>query len=151
MRLLPLLALLLLAGCASFDERWAEARFEGVSYPSVYGVVVATVSSEGFAVPERDPQTGEVHSDWVYGTSRSVVRGPSRRRVHATIRPEGDAACRVRLRVEEQVIRQGGLLATNVRESDNWEDWEDNFDDAEFLLAKMSALLASYRAREAAP
>jgi len=151
MRLPLALVLLLLAGCSSFEERWAEARFEDVSYPSIYGVVLATVSAEGYAVPERDPQAGEVHTDWIYGTSRSVVRGPSRRRVHAEIAPLAERAFRVRLRVEEQVIRQGGLLATNVRESDNWEEFDDNFDDAEYLLAKMNSLLQAYHAREPEP
>ncbi len=147
----PLLLLALLAGCSSLNERWAEATFRDLSYPSLYAVVLATVDAEGFAVRERDPQTAELHSDWIYGSSRSVVRGPARRRVHAALQPAGKDAWRVRLRVEEQVIRKGGMLATNVRESENWEDFEDNFDDAEFLVAKIAALLREHHARETAP
>lgn len=151
MRLLLPLALLLLPACSSLGERWAEATFQGLSYPSLYAVVLSTVDAEGYGVPQRDPQTAEIHSDWIYGTSRSVVRGPSRRRVHAEILQAGEAAWRVRLRVEEQVIRKGGMLATNVRESENWEEFEDNFDDAEFLVAKIAALLREHRARGTAP
>ena len=151
MRLLPLLAVLLLTGCSSVSERWAEAHFYDISYPSLYGVVVTTVDAEGFAVRDRDPQTAEIHSDWVYGTSMRVVRGPSRRRVHAELLPQGEDAYLVRLRVEEQVVRKGGMLATNVRESENWEEFDDNYDDAEYLMAKVAALLQAHRARAATP
>ncbi len=151
MRLLPLLAALLLAGCSALEERWAEARFAGISYPALYGVVLTTVDADGFAVRDRNPQTAAIHSEWVYGTSQSVVRGPSRRRVHALIEPvEGDAFM-VRLRVEEEVVRKGGMLATNVRESENWEPFEDNFDEAEYLMAKIAALLDAHRSRAKVP
>jgi hypothetical protein len=149
--LLPFALLLSLPACSSLGERWAEASFHGISYPSLYAVVLSTVDAEGYAVPLRDPQTAELHSDWIYGTSRSVVRGPSRRRVHAELEPVGEDGWRVRLRVEEQVIRKGGMLATNVRESENWEEFEDNFDDAEYLMAKIAALLREHRARGNAP
>jgi hypothetical protein len=151
MRLLLPLALLLLPACSALTERWAEATFHDLSYPSLYAVVLSTVDAEGYAVTQRDPQTAELHSDWIYGTSRSVVRGPSRRRVHARMEPAGEGAWRVRLRVEEQVIRKGGMLATNVRESENWEEFEDNFDDAEYLMAKIAALLREHRALGTAP
>jgi hypothetical protein len=151
MRLPLLLVVLLLTGCASQPERWAEAVFDDISYPALYGVLVTTVDAEGFAVRDRDPQTAEMHSEWVYGTSRRVVRGPARRRVHATIEELDVRSFRVRLRVEEEVVRKGGMLATNVRESENWEPFEDNFDDAEYLMAKMDALLQAHRARAVAP
>ena len=151
MRLLACLVLLGLASCSSPSERWAEASFGGISYPSLYTAVLTTLDAEGFLVRERDPQTPELHSDWVYGTSQRNVRGPSRRRVHTEITDEGGEIWRVRVRVEEQVVRKGGMLATNVRESENWEDYEDNFDDAEYLMAKISALLEAHRRRAAAP
>ncbi|MBM3985040.1 MAG: hypothetical protein FJ296_05020 [Planctomycetes bacterium] len=151
MRLLPLLALLLLPACSTLRERWAEASFQDISYPSLYAVVLSTVDAEGYAVIQRDPQSAELHSEWIYGTSRTVVRGPSRRRVHAEMEPVGEKGWRVRLRVEEQVVRKGGMLATNVRESENWEEFEDNFDDAEYLMAKIAVLLREHRERGNAP
>ena len=151
MRLLPWLALLLLAGCNVLNERWAEARFEGISYPSLYGVVLSTMDAEGYVVREREPSAASLESDWVYGTSLRQVRGPSRRRAHAEIKPVGQDQWLVRVRVEEQVVRKGGMLATNVRESENWEDYEDNFDDAEYLMAKVAALLDAHRQRVNAP
>jgi len=151
MRFLPWLVLLLLAGCASVNERWAEARFEGISYPSLYGVVLSTFDAEGYSVRERDPSAATLESDWVYGTSMRVVRGPSRRRAHAELKSVSEGQWLVRVRVEEEVVRKGGMLATNVRESENWEDFEDNFDDAEYLMAKIAALLEAHRARTNAP
>ena len=151
MRLLPWLAVLLLAGCATVGERWAEAGFQDISYPSLYGVVLSTFDAEGFVCRDRDGQAAELNSDWVYGTSMRVVRGPSRRRAHAEIKAVGEGKWLVRIRVEEQVVRKGGMLATNVRESENWEDYDDNFDDAEYLMAKVAALLDAHRARAATP
>jgi hypothetical protein len=50
----------------------------------------------------------------------------------------------VRLRVAEEVIRKGGFLNRNVRESDDWEEYRDNFEDAELLAEKVRALLAEH-------
>ena len=141
MRFLPWLALLLLTGCTAGGERWAEAHFEGISYPSLYGVVLSTFDAEGYPVRERDPSVADLQSDWVYGTSMRMVRGPSRRRARAELRSAGEGQWLVRVRVQEEVVRKGGMLATNVRESENWEEFEDNFDDAEYLMAKISALI----------
>ena len=151
MRLLPWLALLLLAGCTAGGERWAEAGFEGISYPSLYGVVLSTFDAEGYVVRDRNPSAPRLESEWVYGTSMRMVRGPSRRRAHAEIKSVGDSQWLVRVRVEEEVVRKGGMLATNVRESENWEEFDDNFDDAEYLMAKIAALLDAHRARTTAP
>ena len=50
---------------------------------------------------------------------------------------------RVRLRVKEEVLRKQGLLATQVRENEEWEIYEDNLEEAEFLMAKLKALIPS--------
>jgi len=144
-----LLCVALASGCAGFSERWVEARFDEVSYASVYNIVLTTVDAEGYAVRNRQVNTGEISSAWVYGTSQRAVRGPSRRRVHARVEPDGERSWLVRLRVEEEVVRKGGLLATQVRESDNWEPYEDNFEDAEYLIARIAALLAEFRRQPA--
>ena len=146
MRFLPWLALLFLAGCTAGSERWAEARFEGISYPSLYGVVLSTFDAEGYPVRERDPSVANMKSDWVYGTSMRMVRGPSRRRAHAELRSVAEGQWLVRVRVEEEVVRKGGMMATNVRESENWEPFDDNFDDAEYLMAKIQALVQAGQA-----
>lgn len=154
--LLPSLTLLLLVlpsllatGCTSTPERWAETRVDGVSYSVLYNLVLSTIDAEGFTVRHREPQSGRIESDWVYGTSQRTVRGPSRRKVIAVIEPfEGDVF-RVALRVAEEVIRKGGLLATNVRASDDWEEYDDNFDDAEYLVAKIAALIRAAQGEHA--
>ena len=144
----PLLLLALLgpvliatAGCSGTQERWAETHVNDVTYSVLYNLVLTTVDAEGFTVRKREPQSGRIESDWVYGTSQRSVRGPSRRKVIAVIEPVEDNDYRVSLRVAEEVIRKGGLLATNVRASDDWEEFDDNFDDAEYLMAKISALI----------
>ncbi|MHC5212299.1 MAG: hypothetical protein ACYTG2_16400 [Planctomycetota bacterium] len=143
---LSLLAALTVAvhtGCASNSERWAEGSFPGVSYSVLYNVVLTTVDAEGFVVRYRDPQKGAFESEWVYGTSQRVVRGPSRRKVYARIVREADDRYMVRLRVAEEVVRKGGLMAVGVRESEDWEPFEDNYEDAEYLMAKLVALVRS--------
>jgi uncharacterized lipoprotein len=143
--LLPLL-LAALAGCSTTDERWAEASYEHLSYASLYNVVLTTIDAEGYPVTIRDPQRGTVETDWVYGQSNTVVRGPARRKVYATITPlDGADGYRVRLRVAEEVIPRGGLLATHPRASDDWKPFDDNFDIAEYLMAKIAALLVGNR------
>lgn len=136
--LLPLLAT---AGCSSTPERWAETRVNDVTYSVLYNLVQTTIDAEGFIVRKREPQTGRIESDWVYGTSQRRVRGPSRRKVFAVIEPIENDDFRVAVRVAEEVIRKGGLLATNIRASDDWEEFDDNFDDAEYLMAKIAALI----------
>jgi hypothetical protein len=143
---LLLLALLLSCGCASSNERWAEAAYGGISYQNLYGVVQTTVDAEGYAARVRDVQKGRLESDWVYGNSNTVVRGPARRKVFAVIEPLPDeAGYLLRLRVAEEVIPRGGLLAMNPRASEDWEAFEDNFDAAEYLMAKIDALLSENR------
>jgi hypothetical protein len=147
-RLALLAVLLLAAGCASSNERWAEAVYAKISYQNLYGVVQTTIDAEGYPARVRDVQTGRIETDWVYGNSNTVVRGPARRKVFARIEPlpeeEGDGFL-VRLRVAEEVIPRGGLLAVNPRESDDWEAFQDNFDTAEYLMAKIAALLPDHR------
>ena len=126
MRLVAALTLLLLASCSSFNERWASAQFDEISYPALFGVVVTTLGAEGYTVRDYDAQTAQVDSEWVYGTSQRSVRGPSRRRAHALIVQLAERSFQVRIRVQEEVIRKGGMLATNVRDSDDWEEFEDN-------------------------
>jgi hypothetical protein len=146
-----LLPALLSSGCSSTPERWAETRVNDVTYSVLYNLVLTTIDAEGFIVRKREPQSGRIESDWVYGTSQRRVRGPSRRKVFAVIEPiEGDDF-RVAVRVAEEVIRKGGLLATNIRASNDWEEFDDNFDDAEYLMAKIAALLDAHRARATAP
>jgi hypothetical protein len=151
MRLVMALTLLLLASCSAVNARWASAQFTGIAYPTLFGAVTMTIQAEGYEVPATDAQTAKIDSAWVYGTSQRVVRGPSRRRVHADIEAIADRSFRVRMRVEEEVIRKGGMLATNVRESKDWESFEDNYDDAEYLMAKLSALLEAHRYKGAEP
>ena len=152
MRLVAALSLLLLASCSSFSERWASARFDQISYPALYQVVVTTLGAEGYTVRNFDAQTAKLESEWVYGTSQRQVRGPSRRRVHVEITPlEVDRSFLVRIRVEEEVIRKGGMLATNVRESEDWEPFDDNYDDADYVIAKLAALLDAHRSRNPQP
>jgi hypothetical protein len=140
--LLPaLLAATVLSACSSPTERWAEGGFPGISYSVLYNVVLTTVDAEGYTVRTRDPQKGSFESEWVYGTSQRVVRGPSRRKVYARIEPDPVEGYLVRLRVAEEVIRKGGMLAVNVRESDDWEGFEDNYEDAEYLMARLVALV----------
>jgi hypothetical protein len=130
-----------LAGCASNRERWAEGSFANVSYPVLYNVALTTVDAEGFVVRYRNPQQGEFESDWIYGTSQRVVRGPSRRKVYVRIQPEEGDRYLVRLRVAEEIVRKGGMMAVNVRESEDWEEFDDNYEDAEYLMAKLVALI----------
>ncbi len=139
-----LLPALLATGCATQPERWAESRFLGLSLPALQSVALTTVSSEGYPVRPRDQRPGGFTSDWLYGTSQLAVRGPSRRRVIAEIVPDGGGLL-LRLRVEEHVVVKGGMLAMHVRESEDWEPFPDNFDAAEFLVAKVSSLLSDYR------
>jgi hypothetical protein len=148
LRILALVALasLLATGCSTTQERWAEAAYENLSFSSLYNVVVTTVHTEGYPVVKRDPGAGTIESDWVYGLSNSVVRGPARRKVFAEIEPlDGVDGYRVRLRVSEEVIPKGGLLATNPRASEGWEEWDDNFDIAEYLMTKIETLLLGNR------
>lgn len=127
--------------CAGPSERWAEVRFQDLSFTSLYTVVVDLLDAEGFDVRSRDPDTGTIESSWLYGTSRREVRGPSRRKALVRIEPGPNDSWIVRVRVAEEVVRKAGLLATRVRESDDWEAIGDNFEDAEYLAAKMRALL----------
>lgn len=151
MRLVAALTLVFLAGCSSVNERWASATFEGISYLNLYGSMTTTVAAEGFDVSVADAQSARLDSEWTYGTSQRMVRGPSRRRVHGMIESAGPDIWTVRIRVEEEIIRKAGMLATEVRDSKDWESFEDNYDDAEYLMAKLSALLEAYRTRGAAP
>ena len=146
-RILPFV--LVLAACASSPtDRWVERRFESLSNGAMYNLVLVSIDAEGYAPRVRNPDTGEIESIWVMGLSNRVVRGPTRRRVHALVRPHEEGGQLVRLRVETQIIRKGGLLAVNVRESEDWEAVPDDVDAAELLLAKIAALV---RTTESAP
>lgn len=140
-----LLVALALSSCGLVDEseappRWAYGRFVDVEYNALLLVIGSTIEGEGFDVVRTDPGDGTVETDWAYGTSQRQVRGPSRRKVLADVTP-GDEGYDVRLRVREEVIRKLGLMATDVRRSDDWEPFPDNIDDAEFLMTKLQALL----------
>ena len=140
--LLAVFSAALMPGCASPSERWAEGSFEGVSFSVLYNVVLTTVDAEGYVVRFRNPHKGAFESEWVYGTSQRKVRGPSRRKVYARIEPEEGDRYLVRLRVAEEVVRKGGMTAVNVRESEDWEPYDDNYEDAEYLMAKLVALIS---------
>lgn len=146
--LAPVLAIALLAGCASGPPpRWVEVDFDDISYAALYQVVSTTVSAEGFGLGASDPGAGRLETDWAYGTSMREVRGPSRRKVVAEFSAL-DEGWLVRMRVREEVLRKQGLLAHNIRDRDDWETWHDNLDDAEFLAAKLKALLDSHAPSE---
>ena len=146
--LLPLLACALLAACASPTERWAVLRFERLSYQNLFEQTADTIGGSGYRLLKLDASKGSMESDWQYGTSVREIRGPSRRKVFATIGAADEAGVyEVRIRVEEQVIRRGGILARQVRESEDWEDWKDAYDEAEYLVARLGALLQDYRVR----
>jgi hypothetical protein len=148
----PILLLASLAtACSSVKEHWVESTYGNITFPSLYNVVLTTVDAEGYPVRNRNPGEGRIESEWVYGTSQRVVRGPSRRKVIAEIEPQPGDLLLVRLRVAEEVVRKGGMTAVNVRESEDWEPFEDNFDDAEYLMAKVAALLNENRVTLPAP
>lgn len=134
-----------LSGCLSTPELWAEVNFDGLAYDNLWVVVIDLLDSEGFHVIAGDPGSGSLESEWLYGTSVREVRGPSRRKATVEIsqRLEGPG-WKVRVRVREEVIRKGGMRATQIRESAEWEEWHDNWDDAEFLAAKIRARLSTY-------
>lgn len=143
---LAAVALVALTACASLAEpevppRWAFGHFEGIGYNDLLLVIGATVEAEGFSVVRTDPNDGSIESDWAYGTSQREVRGPSRRKVVGEVAAADGPGYDVRLRVREEVIRKLGLMATDVRRSDDWEPFPDNRDDAEFMMAKLQALL----------
>lgn len=139
---------LLTAGCASSKERWAEVRMQELSFQNLYSSVLDMLELEGYSVHMRLPDTGEIETAWLNGISKREVRGPSRRKVHVVIEPEeGPRLFVVRMRVEEQIIRKGGMLASGTNQDDDWEAFPDNFEDAEYLAAKLRALLSEYAIR----
>ncbi|GEM_PF-2314908 len=134
-----------LSGCLSTPELWAEMSFDGLAYDNLWVVVIDLLDSEGFHVITGDPGSGSLESEWLYGTSVREVRGPSRRKAVVEISNRLEApGWKVRLRVREEVIRKGGMRATQIRDSAEWEEWHDNWDDAEFLAAKIRARLSTY-------
>lgn len=134
-----------LAGCLGTPPLWAELTFDGLAYDNLWVVVIDLLDSEGFHVKVGDPGSGRIESEWLYGTSVREVRGPSRRKAMVQISNRLDGpGWVVRLRVREEVIRKGGMRATQVRDSADWEEWHDNWDDAEFLAAKIRARLSSF-------
>lgn len=117
-----------------------------ISYDALFSVVATTIDGEGFPVRRRNTVTGEIETDWVYGTSLREVRGPSRRKVYARVEiDEATGGFVVKLRVAEEVLRKQGELATHIRNMRGWEKYGDNWDDAAFLMAKLGALLHDYR------
>jgi hypothetical protein len=140
--------LTLLAGlgaCTSTPPLWAELAFDGLSYDNLWVVVIDLLDSEGFHIRTGDPGSGTIESAWLYGTSVREVRGPSRRKVVVEITRGTDTkGWVVRLRVPEEVIRKGGMRATELRDSDDWEEWHDNWDSTEYLAAKIRARLPDY-------
>jgi hypothetical protein len=122
---------------------WASMTFPDVTYSDMFSVVLTTLNGEGYVAVKRDPETGTIETDWLYGQSQAKVRGPSRRRVVIHIDPEGPNQV-VRLRVVEEVIWKAGMRATNLRESDEWEIADDNFEEAEFLLARVRGVMSTH-------
>lgn len=145
-RLTALLVALALAGCSGPRERWAAFELQGLTFANLYLSVLDVLGAEGFPVKARDPGLGTIESEWLYGTAVREVFGPSRRRALVRIAPSPtrEGAFELRIRVAEEVIRKGGLRATRIRESGDWEPWDDNFDDAEYLAAKIRALLSEH-------
>ena len=138
-------AALLLPGCASNTERWAEVSVYELGYQNLYHAILDLLEVEGFHVVRRDPREGTIESEWLLGISRREVRGQSRRRCHVDIEAKGEGEYVVRIRVEEQVVRKAGLLGNAARfDEDDWEPFPDNFDDAEYLVYKVRALLSEY-------
>lgn len=142
---LLLTLLLWLGACVSTPPLWAELSFDGLSYDNLWVVVIDLLDSEGFHVKSGDPGTGSIESDWLYGTSVREVRGPSRRKAMVEINKQPDViGWVVRLRVREEVIRKGGMRATQLRDSPDWEEWHDDWDSTEYLAAKIRARLTDY-------
>jgi len=146
-------------GCAASKERWADVGIEGLSFQNLYHSLIDLMEVEGFHVLHRNPGAGTFLTEWLPGISRREVRGPSRRRVHVRIEEieddtsteEDEGAYLVNLRVEEQIIRKGGMLNTGMRPNDDWEAFPDNFDDAEYLVAKIRAMLADFALPDTTP
>ena len=136
-----------LGACAVRPERWAVMNLERLSYSNLYQQVADALDGSGYRVMKQDISSGRVETDWQYGPSVREVRGPSRRRAIAQVNALDDGLFEVRVRVLEQVIRKGGTLARHIRESDDWEDWKDDYDEAEYLIARLGALLSEYRVR----
>jgi hypothetical protein len=132
-------------GCASNTERWAEVSMKGLGYQNLYHSVLDMLELEGYRVGRSLPDAGVIETQWLRGVSRREVRGPSRRKAHLEIKhEEGARQYMVRIRVEEQIIRKGGMLSSGNHQEKDWEAFPDNFDDAEYLAAKLRALLADY-------
>ncbi|MFT7462942.1 MAG: hypothetical protein ACI9EF_001284 [Pseudohongiellaceae bacterium] len=140
-----LLGLSCLVGCIGTPPLWAEMNFNGLAYDNLWVAVIDLLDTEGFHVQAGDPGSGAIESEWLYGTSVREVRGPSRRKAMIEISQSlVTPGWVVRLRVREEVIRKGGLRATQVRDSADWEEWHDNWDETEFLAAKIRARLSDY-------
>lgn len=139
-----------LAACASSRERWAEVRFAELSYPNLFRSIADVLASEGFPPAGEDTSEGTLETEWQYGTSVREVRGASRRKVFVVIEEQpatadaqnADVTWIVRLRVAEEVKRKSGLLDRS--EHGEWEEYRDNFEDAELLAEKVRALLADH-------
>ncbi len=133
-----------LGGCAAMPEaRWVERRFGDIGYQSLYTVVLASLDDAGYLVRSRDPDAGRVETDWAYGMSQQEVRGPSRRKVVVELDDEAADWYMLRLRVPQQVVRKGGLLAKGVRNipDDKWEGYGDDEMEAQLLMAKIQSIL----------
>ena len=142
-----LVAAFALPSCSTTPERWAVLNFERLSYSNLYQQVADALDGSGYRVLKQDPGSGRIETDWEVGPSLQEVRGPSRRKVVARVNALDDGRYEVRVRVAEQVIRKGGTLAREIRSSTDWEDWKDNYEEAEYLLARLGALLQEYRVR----
>lgn len=145
--LLGVTSLSLSLACSTTPERWAVLTFERLSYQNLFEQVADTIDGSGYRIAKLDPSAGTLESDWQYGQAVREIRGPARRKVHAQLIAAKDGSFVVRVRVQEEVIRRGGLLATQIRQSEDWEEWKDDYDEAAYIAARLGALLQDYRVR----
>jgi hypothetical protein len=139
-----LLLLLSLVSCASKTEKWFEVPIHRLTFYSLYQTVLDLVEAEGYQVLMRNSGEGTIETEWQTGISLREVRGTSRQKVHVDIQGTEVDGFIVAIRVQEQVIRKGGLLGLGLNQERDWEDFPDNFDEAERLAAKVRALLSEY-------
>ena len=113
--------LLLGAGCSS---TWTSLDVRGVNYNDLFDLTVHTIGGEGFKFTRTDPHAGIIRTGWNYEKILDVGRFPIR--LEATIDPAGEGVYRIKMRIDQEALREGYRIMT-PEESDGWEEygWDD--------------------------
>ena len=126
---------------------WQYLEVEDTTYGDLFNLTCHVIMSERFAIENEDKNTGLILSRWDYRKVVDRGRFPIRRRLEARVDPMSNDRFEVKLRIEQEALRQS-YSVTDLEHQKGWRSYGHDDDKTWEILKRLEVIVKDFKSSE---